>query len=155
MSCSRRVSMLLCPKPHAAVFGCSAGASVLHSAFVSTLQENSDATPTRARYGVLAFLCSLSFVLYIDRACIGKAAVAIRHDLELTEAQLGYALAAFTLAYGLFEVPTGRWGDRFGSRGVLARIVVWWSVFTALTGAAMGLWTTPRCRQPPQPEPER
>ena len=36
-------------------------------------------------------------------------------------------------------MPTGRWGDRFGSRGVLARIVVWWSLFTALTGAANGL----------------
>ena len=48
-------------------------------------------------------------------------------------------MSAFTLAYGLFEVPTGRWGDRYGSRGVLARIVVWWSAFTALTGAAMSL----------------
>jgi MFS family permease len=34
----------------------------------------------------------------------------------------------------LFEVPTGRLGDRFGSRGVLTRIVLWWSLFTALTG---------------------
>src|SRR5207237_1152825 len=32
------------------------------------------------------------------------------------------------------EVPTGRWGDRFGSRGVLTRIVLWWSLFTVLTG---------------------
>ena len=36
-------------------------------------------------------------------------------------------------------MPTGRWGDRFGSRGVLTRIVVWWSFFTALTGVASGL----------------
>src|SRR5262249_11797996 len=28
---------------------------------------------------------------------------------------------------------------RFGSRGVLTRIVLWWSAFTALTGAATGL----------------
>lgn len=112
---------------------------------MSSPREHADApladeVPTRGRFGVLAFLCSLSFVLYIDRACIGKAGPSIRHDLGLTEAQLGYALAAFTLAYGLFEVPTGRFGDRFGSRGVLARIVVWWSLFTALTGAALGLW---------------
>jgi MFS transporter, ACS family, glucarate transporter len=97
------------------------------------------AQPTRARYGVLAFLCSLSFVLYIDRACIGKAVIPIQTELDLNEAQMGYALAAFVVAYGLFEVPTGRWGDRFGSRGVLARIVIWWSFFTALTGAATGL----------------
>src|SRR5438132_9857531 len=29
---------------------------------------------TRARYGVLGFLCSLSFILYIDRICISQAA---------------------------------------------------------------------------------
>ena len=39
----------------------------------------------------------------------------------------------------LFEIPTGRLGDRYGSRAVLTRIVVWWSAFTALTGAASGL----------------
>ncbi len=32
-------------------------------------------------------------------------------------------------------------GDRFGSRGVITRIVIWWSVFTALTGLAFGLWS--------------
>lgn len=95
--------------------------------------------PTRARYGVLGFLCSLSFVLYIDRACIGKAVIPIQIDLGLNDAQMGYALSAFVLAYGLFEIPTGRFGDRFGSRGVLARIVIWWSLFTALTGAATSL----------------
>ncbi len=91
-----------------------------------------------SRYGVLGFLCSLSFMLYLDRVCIGQAVVPIQKELDLSNTQIGYALSAFTLAYGLFEVPTGRWGDRFGSRGVLARIVVWWSVFTALTGAARG-----------------
>ncbi len=96
--------------------------------------------PTRTRYGVLGFLCSLSFVLYLDRVCIGKAVVSIQNDLGLSNTEVGYALGAFTVAYGLFEVPTGRWGDRYGSRGVLTRIVVWWSIFTALTGAVTGLW---------------
>lgn len=95
--------------------------------------------PTRVRLGVLGFLCSLSFVLYLDRVCISQAIDAIQADLGLSKTQIGYALGAFTIAYGLFEVPTGRWGDRFGSRRVLARIVVWWSIFTALTGAATGL----------------
>ncbi|MGD9723175.1 MAG: MFS transporter [Pirellulales bacterium] len=95
--------------------------------------------PSRARYGVLGFLCSLAFVLYIDRVCIGKAVIPIQNELGLSNTQMGYVLGAFTVAYGLFEVPTGRWGDRFGSRGVLTRIVLWWSLFTALTGAATGL----------------
>lgn len=97
--------------------------------------------PTRTRFGVLGFLCSLSFVLYLDRVCIGQAVPEIERELGLSHSQMGYALGAFTIAYGLFEVPTGRWGDRYGSRGVLARIVVWWSLFTALTGAVAGLWS--------------
>ena len=103
--------------------------------------------PTRTRYGVLGFLCSLSFVLYLDRVCIGQAAVPIQRDLGLSNTELGYAFGAFTIAYGLFEVPTGRWGDRFGSRGVLARIVLWWSFFTVATGwvwnwACLSRWST-------------
>src|SRR5437588_8570831 len=89
---------------------------------------------TRARYGVLGFLCSLSFILYIDRICISQAATNIEHDLGISHTRMGIVFAAFTVAYGLFEIPTGRWGDRFGSRGVLTRIVLWWSLFTALTG---------------------
>jgi MFS family permease len=86
------------------------------------------------RYGVLAFLCALAFVLYIDRICISKAAPQIEADLGISHTAMGFVFGAFTLAYGLFEVPTGRWGDRYGSRHVLTRIVLWWSAFTALTG---------------------
>src|SRR5581483_9869453 len=35
-----------------------------------------------------------------------------------------------------FEIPSGWLGDLFGPRKVLVRIVLWWSVFTALTGLA-------------------
>src|SRR5438876_2329784 len=94
--------------------------------------------PTRVRYAVLAFLAAMTFVLYLDRVCIGQAAPMIKKELGISETQTGLVFAAFTLAYAVFEVPTGRWGDRYGSRGVLTRIVVWWSFFTALTGAAMG-----------------
>ncbi len=87
----------------------------------------------RSRDGVWLFLCALSFVLYLDRVCISQAAVPMSNELGLTNTQMGVIFSAFTLAYGLFEVPTGRWGDRYGSRGVLARIVVWWSLFTILT----------------------
>jgi len=92
------------------------------------------------KYGVLGFLCSLAFILYLDRVCIAKAVEPIRRDLGLSLTEMGYVLGAFVVAYGLFEVPTGHWGDRYGSRGVLTRIVLWWSAFTILTGAATGLW---------------
>jgi sugar phosphate permease len=90
--------------------------------------------PSRSRFAVLGFLGTLTAVLYLDRLCIGAAEKSIRDDLGITLLQMGWVQSAFTIAYGLFEIPTGSWGDRYGSRGVLARIVLWWSAFTALTG---------------------
>jgi MFS family permease len=98
-------------------------------------------SPSRARFGVLGFLGTLFFILYLDRICISQAASAIQDELGLTNTEMGQVFMAFTLAYGLFEVPTGRWGDRFGSRAILARIAVWWSAFTALTAACSGFST--------------
>lgn len=96
------------------------------------------------RYRVLGFLCCLSFVLYIDRICIGQAADAMMAELELNKTAMGLVFGAFTISYALFEVPTGRWGDRFGSRKVLVRIVLWWSAFTALTGCVVQfVWDVP------------
>jgi len=95
--------------------------------------------PTRVRYGVLGFLAAMTFVLYLDRLCIGQSAIAIKRDLRISDAWMSWVFNAFIIPYCIFEVPAGRWGDRYGSRGMLARIVVWWSFFTALTGAAAGL----------------
>lgn len=106
---------------------------------MSQSPEHRDERPSNARYIVLAFMCSLAFVLYLDRICISQAGTDIKRDLNLDNTQFGYVLAGFTLAYALFEVPIGWWGDKYGSRGVLARIVIGWSVFTALTGAAWNL----------------
>jgi MFS transporter, ACS family, glucarate transporter len=53
---------------------------------------------------------------------------------------MGFVFSAFTAAYALFEIPTGWWADRIGSRRVLTRIVTWWSIFTGLTGLA---WNFP------------
>lgn len=91
--------------------------------------------PTRVRHGVMGFLCSLAFILYLDRICIGQAGTAMMAELGLSNTQWGLVGVAFQIAYGLFEPTTGHWGDRYGSRRVLIRIVLWWSAFTALTGA--------------------
>jgi len=93
--------------------------------------------PTRARYRVVALATTLAMVTYLDRVAIGTLAPGIRRDLGLTAVQMGWIFTAFQLAYGLFEVPTGRWADRVGTRSVVARIVLWWSALTAATAAAM------------------
>jgi nitrate/nitrite transporter NarK len=100
--------------------------------------------PTQVRYGVLAFCGVLSMVTYLDRVCFGKVAPYIQNEFGLTNSQLGYLFSAFALAYAAFEVPSGWLGDTFGARRMLVRIVVWWSVFTALTGAIYPSVTYPR-----------
>jgi MFS family permease len=49
---------------------------------------------------------------------------------------MGLVFGSFGLAYALFEIPMGLMGDRRGVRRALAQIVIAWSAFTALTGAA-------------------
>jgi MFS family permease len=81
----------------------------------------------------------LAIVTYLDRVCISIATPFIMQDLGLTLVQMSTVFGAFTLAYSLFEVPSGWLGDVIGPRRVLTRIVLWWSAFTMLTGAAQGL----------------
>lgn len=104
--------------------------------------------PTRVRYGVLGFACSLSMITYLDRVCFGTVAPHIQSEFGLTETQKGMLFAAFTLAYAAFEVPSGWLGDVFGPRKTLIRIVLWWSLFTALTGVIYpsAQWPWPACR---------
>ena len=92
--------------------------------------------PTRVRYGVLALAASLSMITYLDRVSISSGQSAIIQAFHLqSEADLKWVFAMFTLAYSVFEIPSGWLGDVIGPRKVLIRIVLWWSFFTALTGA--------------------
>src|SRR5262249_7918980 len=90
--------------------------------------------PTHVRFGVLGFACSLSLLTYLDRVCISRVKGEIRTDLGLGAVEMGIVLSAFVVGYAIFEVPGGWMGDRWGSRRVITRIVLWWSLFTALTG---------------------
>jgi MFS family permease len=97
--------------------------------------------PTRTRFVVLGFALAVTAISYIDRIRISIAAPMIKADLGLTDVQMGYVFSAFMLTYALFEIPSGWMADRFGPRLTLARIVIWWSLMSALTGAAVGFWS--------------
>lgn len=94
---------------------------------------------SRARYTVVGFALTLAIIAYIQRVAISQAAGPISTDLGLSKAELGMVFGAFGLSYALFEIPMGALGDKLGVRRVLAQIVIFWSAFTALTGAAWSL----------------
>ena len=87
---------------------------------------------------VLILLVLVSVITFLDRLAIAVAGPRMQDELGITPERWGWVLGAFVLAYGLFEIPTGAMGDRIGQRKVLTRIVVWWSVFTFLTGSVSG-----------------
>lgn len=92
----------------------------------------------RKRNIVLMLLSIVSVVTFLDRINITMAGSHIMEELNLSIEQWGWVLSAFIVSYGLLQIPLGVLGDRLGQRKVLAGIVLWWSVFTALTGFAGG-----------------
>ncbi len=88
------------------------------------------------RYFMVMGTFLLALLLYVDRICISVAKEPISEALDLSDKQMGWVLAAFSLGYAFFQTPSGILADRFGPRKVLAMIVTIWSAFTALTGAA-------------------
>jgi MFS transporter, ACS family, glucarate transporter len=91
------------------------------------------------RFRVLVFLFFLIIITYLDRNCISLVGTQIKAEFGLSNEQFGLVLAAFSLAYAVFEIPAGMMGDRFGQRVMFIRIVLLWSLFTILTGFTGGL----------------
>lgn len=87
------------------------------------------------RYFYLLLLCLLAIITYLDRVCISVAGPRIQDALHIVPEQWGWVGTVFLIGYALFEIPSGHLGDRIGARKVLTRIVLWWSLFTAMTGA--------------------
>src|SRR5262245_34212265 len=96
---------------------------------------------THARRSVLGVIFALTVITYLDRLCISAAMPQMASEFKFTPDQKGWIFSAFTFAYAAFEIPSGWLGDRFGARMALTRIVLWWSAFTMLTGAAFGFWS--------------
>ncbi|REE01189.1 MFS transporter [Marinoscillum furvescens] len=94
-----------------------------------------------SRYFMVLGTFLLALLLYIDRVCISVAKDAIGSDLALSDTAMGWVLSAFALGYATFQTPGGIMSDRLGPRRVLTAIVSFWSVCTALTGAAYSLVT--------------
>jgi MFS transporter, ACS family, glucarate transporter len=91
---------------------------------------------SHARYNVILLALGLAVLSYMQRVAISEAAGPIERDLHVSKSQMGLVFGAFALSYALFEIPAGLLGDRLGVKRVLTRIVLAWSMCTALTGAA-------------------
>ncbi len=88
---------------------------------------------------VLAILCAMYFILFVDRVNLATAAPDIRADLGLSNAEMGLVFSAFAYPYALFQLVGGWIGDRFRPRVTLGISLLVVSVATLATGAVGGL----------------
>ena len=87
---------------------------------------------------VLALLCILYLIMFVDRVNISAAAPLIKADLRLSNTQLGWAFSAFAIPYALFQLVGGWIGDKLGARLTLSACCAMVGVSTMLTGAVNG-----------------
>ena len=81
---------------------------------------------TNVRWTVVALIFFATTVNYIDRQVIGLLKPYIQDDLGWTEADYGYIVTAFQVAYGFGMILGGRMLDHFGSKlGYSIAIIVW------------------------------
>lgn len=92
--------------------------------------------PTRARFIVLAGVCSAAALAYFVRNGVAPAESTIRADLGLTKEQSGMMMSAFFWPYALCQIPAAMLAQRLGARWALALYAVMWSLATA--GFALG-----------------
>lgn len=98
----------------------------------------SDARPTRVRFGVLAATTAASIILYVHRAVVAEilSYPKVRLELELTDDDVKWILSAIFWTYAVLQVPCGWLADRFGRRMALAVEILAWSSITVLSGFA-------------------
>jgi sugar phosphate permease len=90
------------------------------------------------RWYVLFLISLMYLITYLDRVNISTVAPVISKEFGFDKITMGFIFSAFVWSYALFQVPGGWLADRFGPRRVLATIVSYWSVLTALTSLASG-----------------
>lgn len=96
-----------------------------------------------AKFAVLAFLCAMAMIAYVQRAALSVPATEIARDLHFADLarDMGYVQSAWYLAYALMQIPGGRVADRLGSRRALAIFATAWSVATFGAAFAAGFWS--------------
>lgn len=92
--------------------------------------------PTHKRYILIALLFFHTVHTYMDRICISAASGDIKSDLGLSDQMMGYIFGIFAFGYALFQIPSGWIADYYGPKKALTWVVMAWSSFTALSGAA-------------------
>jgi sugar phosphate permease len=76
----------------------------------------------------LILLVLSGLINYLDRSTLSIANSAVRADMDLSAAEMGLLLSAFSLPYAFAQLPMGALLDRLGARFTLGFGMLLWSV---------------------------
>ena len=94
----------------------------------------------------LGLLALINLLSYVNRSVVFALFEAIKHDLGVTDAQLGWVASAYVLVFSLAALPFGVLGDLRSRRAVITGGVIVWSAFTVLSGAVTSFAGLLLCR---------
>lgn len=97
----------------------------------------------KARYTVLTFIWLAWLMSFLDRMVMSVSLPYIGLEFGLDKATQGWIISAFFISYAGFQIPGGYLADKFGPRKVMFIAILWWSVFTSLTGMVFDLGIIP------------
>jgi predicted MFS family arabinose efflux permease len=95
--------------------------------------------------GYKRYVTSMLLLVYIfnqtDRAIFGFLMEPIKHELELSDSQLGFlAGPAMVLFYATLGIPIARWADRSSRVNIISGAVAFWSCIVVATAAVGSFW---------------
>jgi sugar phosphate permease len=91
------------------------------------------------QHTALTFVFLIWMVSYLDRMVMFTAIPYIAEEFQLSTGAMGAVMSAFFFGYAFCQIPGGILSDRYGARIVLTIGIVWWSIFTFVTGLASSL----------------
>jgi len=87
----------------------------------------------------LSLLFLGGFINCLDRTSLSIANTTVRAEMHLSATQMGWLFTAFSLSYGLAQLPLVGLLDRAGTRTTLGAGMTVWSLAQTLTGFVRGL----------------
>lgn len=104
---------------------------------------SSEPFPRRRAAWYALFVLMLCYTLsYIDRQILAFLVEPLKHELSIGDAKIGLLQGIyFAMFYTFVGLPMGWLADRYNRRNIIAAGVLFWSVMTALSGAARSYLT--------------
>ena len=93
----------------------------------------------KKKWTILLIIWLIMLVSYLDRVIISVAGPTMMGDLNISPTSFGILLSAFSIGYGIMQIPGGYLADKIGGRTILIVALVWWSIATGLHAVAASL----------------